>query len=125
MAQTFIGFNTVNQFKKFTLTGENLIKRDLINAFNIRQGSLPGRPEYGTVIWDYLFENKVEDLQDGIVREIQRVAGGDPRIYISDVQVFPQDNGMLIQIQLQLVPSTDVERLALFFDVTSRSATYV
>jgi len=125
MAQTFIGFNTINQFKKFTLTGENLIKRDLINAFNIRQGSLPGRPEYGTVIWDYLFENKVEDLQDGIVREVQRVAGGDPRIYISDVQVFPQDNGMLIQIQLQLVPSTDVERLALFFDITSRSATYV
>ena len=125
MAQTFIGFNTINQFKKFTLTGEALIKRDLINAFNIRQGSLPGRPEYGTVIWDYLFENKVEDLQDGIVREIQRVAGGDPRIYISDVQVFPQDNGMLIQIQLQLVPSTDAERLALFFDITSRSATYV
>jgi phage baseplate assembly protein W len=125
MAQTFIGFNTINQFKKFTLTGENLIKRDLINAFNIRQGSLPGRPEYGTVIWDYLFENKVEDLQQGIVREVQRVAGGDPRVYISDVQVFPQDNGMLIQIQLQLVPSTDVERLALFFDITSRSATYV
>lgn len=125
MAQTFIGFNTINQFKKFTLTGEALIKRDLINAFNIRQGSLPGRPEYGTVIWDFLFENKVEDLQDGIMREVQRVAGGDPRIYISDVQVFPQDNGMLIQIQLQIVPSTSVERLALFFDITSRSATYV
>ncbi len=125
MAQTFIGFNTINQFKKFTLTGESLIKRDLINAFNIRQGSLPGRPEYGTVIWDYLFENKVEDLQDGIVREIQRVAGGDPRVYISDVQVFPQDNGMLIQIQLQLVPSTDVQRLAVFFDITTRNATYV
>jgi phage baseplate assembly protein W len=125
MAQTYIGFNTINQFKKFTLTGEALIRRDLINAFNIRQGSLPGRPDYGTVIWDFLFENKVEDLQMDIQREIQRVAGADPRVYISDAQVFPQDNGILIQIELQIVPNTDVERLAIFFDLTSRSATYV
>jgi hypothetical protein len=41
---TFIGFNTVDQFKKFTLTDFELIKRDLINALNIRQGELPGRP---------------------------------------------------------------------------------
>jgi hypothetical protein len=125
MAQTYIGFNTIDQFKKFTLTGDALIKRDLINAFNIRQGSLPGRPGYGTVIWDYLFENKVEDLQFELNREIQRVAGSDPRVYISDSQVYPQDNGILIEIQLTIVPGTDVERLAIFFDLTSRSATYV
>ena len=40
MAKTFIGFNTQGQFKKFTLTGFELIKRDLLNAFNIRQGQV-------------------------------------------------------------------------------------
>ena len=53
---TFVGFNTQGQYKKFTLTDFELIKRDLLNAFNIRQGQLPGRPGYGTVLWDYLFE---------------------------------------------------------------------
>jgi len=125
MAQTFIGFNTQNQFKKFTLTGFELIKRDLLNAFNIRQGQLPGRPEYGTVLWDFLFENQVEELQRAIEAEVQRVAGGDPRIYISDVQVFPQENGILIQLELTVVPSTDAERLAIFFDLTQREATFV
>lgn len=125
MAKTFIGFNTQQQYKKFTLTGFELIKRDLLNAFNIRQGQLPGRPEYGTILWDYLFENQLEELQTNINREVQRVAGGDPRIYISDVQNFPQENGILIQVQLTVIPSTDAERLSIFFDNTTRSASYV
>jgi phage baseplate assembly protein W len=125
MAQRFIGFNTQNQFKKFTLTDFELVKRDLLNAFNIRQGQLPGRPGYGTVLWDYLFEPQLEELQQAIEREIQRVAGGDPRIYISDIQTFPQNNGILIQIELTVVPSTDAERLSIFFDLQQRNATYV
>jgi phage baseplate assembly protein W len=125
MAQEFIGFNTQGQFKKFTLTGFDLIKRDLLNALNIRQGQLPGRPGYGTVIWDFLFEPQLESVQLNIEREIQRVAGSDPRIYINSVQSFPQDNGILIQIELEIVPSTDAERLAIFFDLEQRNATFV
>ena len=125
MAQRFIGFNTQNQFKKFTLTNFELVKRDLLNAFNIRQGQLPGRPGYGTVLWDYLFEPQLEELQTAIEREVQRVAGGDPRLYISDIQTFPQNNGILIQIELTVVPSADAERLSIFFDLQQRNATYV
>ena len=125
MAQRFIGFNTQNQFKKFTLTDFELVKRDLLNAFNIRQGQLPGRPGYGTVLWDYLFEPQLEELQTAIEREVQRVVGGDPRLYISDIQTFPQNNGILIQIELTVVPSTDAERLSIFFDLQQRNATYV
>ena len=125
MAQRFIGFNTQGQFKKFTLTDRELIKRDLLNAFNIRQGQLPGRPGVGTVLWDYLFENQVEKLQQEIINEVQRVAGQDPRLYINDIQVYPQENGILIQVELTIVPSTDAERLALFFDLTQRQATFV
>jgi phage baseplate assembly protein W len=125
MAQRFIGFNTQGQYKKFTLTDFELIKRDLLNAFNIRQGQLPGRPQYGTVLWDFLFENQLEELQQSITREVQRVAGGDPRIYISDIQTYPQENGILIELQLQVVPSTDAERLSIFFDLQQRNASYV
>jgi phage baseplate assembly protein W len=125
MVQRFIGFNTQGQYKKFTLTDFPLIKRDLLNAFNIRQGQLPGRPSYGTVLWDYLFENQLEELQKSIQQEIQRVAGGDPRIYINDVQTFPQENGILIQVELTVLPSSDAERLSIFFDLQQRNASYV
>lgn len=122
---TYIGFNTQNQYKKFTLLDFELIKRDLLNAFNIRQGQLPGRPDYGTILWDYLFENQIEAVQQGIINEVQRVAGGDPRIYISDVNVFPQQNGMLIELQLLTQGASTAEMLSIFFDQQQRTATYV
>jgi phage baseplate assembly protein W len=122
---TFIGFNTQNQFKKFTLTDAALVKRDLLNAFNIRQGQLPGRPEYGTALWDNLFENQTNETTLAIEREIQRVAGYDPRLQIVSIDIFPQQNGILIQLELAIVPSADAERLAIFFDQESRRASYV
>ena len=122
---TFIGFNTIDQFKKFTLVDFELIKRDLSNALNIQQGELPGRPGYGTTIWSYVFENQSPETEQAILTEIQRVAGGDPRIYISQANLYPQDNGLLIELQVQVVASSTAERLALFFDQTSRRASYI
>ena len=122
---TFIGFNTINQVKKFTLTDFALVKQDLLNAFNIRQGELPGRPAYGTVMWTFLFEAQLENLTQAIRNEIQRVAGQDPRIAINDIEVYPQNNGILVQVNLIIVPSQNSERLAIFFDQLQRNATYV
>lgn len=122
---TFIGFNTQDQYKKFTLTDFPLVKRDLLNAFNIRQGQLPGRPQYGTALWDNLFETQTNETDAAIVKEIQRVAGYDPRLQILSVDIFPQQNGILIQVELQIVPSTDAERLSIFFDQQQRRASYV
>ena len=122
---TFIGFSTINQNKKFTLTDYPLIQRDLLNAFNIRQGELPGRPGYGTTIWDFLFENQVEQLQQDIRAEVQRVCGTDPRVIINDVQAYPQENGILLQIELTVVQTTNAEILSVFFDQQTRQASYV
>jgi len=122
---TFIGFSTINRNKKFTLTDFALIRRDLANAFNIRQGSLPGRPAVGTSLWDMLFENQIEQLQDQIEAEIKRVVSGDPRLALKSLQVYPQENGILIELDVETVPSTDAQRLALFFDITTNTASYL
>ena len=122
---TFIGFNTQNQYKKFTLTDTELIKRDLLNAFNILQGQLPGRPTYGTTLWNILFENQTQATITAILAEIQRVAGGDPRLNITDANIYPQENGVLIEIELQFVPNADAELLSVFFDQQQRRATFV
>jgi phage baseplate assembly protein W len=122
---TFIGFNTINQNKKFTLTDFALIQRDLLNAFSIRQGELPGRPGYGTSLYDFLFENQVEQISQQIRAEVQRVAGGDPRLTINDIQVFPQENGILIQLQITVINTTNAEILSIFFDEQTRNASYV
>ncbi len=122
---TFIGFSTIDRYKKLTVLDFELIKIDLLNAFNIRQGQLVGRPGYGTTLWDNLFENQTQETEQAIYTEIQRVAGGDPRVYISSIDLFPQQNGLLIQLEITVVPSNNSQRLAIFFDQQQRSASYV
>jgi hypothetical protein len=46
-------------------------------------------------------------------------------LYVSGIQVFPQENGILIQLGLAVVPNTTAEQLSIFFDQQQRSATYV
>jgi hypothetical protein len=121
----FIGFNTQGQYKKFTLTDSALIKRDFLNALNIRQGQVPGRPQVGTIIWDNIFDSQSNETEQAMINELQRVAGGDPRFQISNIEIFPQENGLLMQVEIMLVPSTEAQRLAIFFDQNTRTASYV
>ena len=122
---TFIGFSTVKRNKNFVLVDYELIKQDLLNAFNIRQGELIGRPGYGTLLWTYLFENQTPELQTAIYNEVQRVIGGDPRLYLNTVTMYPQNNGILLQLELQTVATTSAQILSIFFNESSRSASYV
>jgi len=122
---TFIGFNTINQYKKFVLTDFALIKRDLLNYFNIRQGEKVGRPDVGTTMWNLIFEPQTEQTAELIIQEMQRIVGQDPRIYLSDATAYPQINGILVELEIQTVQGTNAERLSVFFDQQTRTASYV
>ena len=122
---TYIGFNTIDQFGKFTLLDFELIKRDISNAFNIQQGELPGRPDYGTIIWSFIFENLTPETEQALRNEIQRVVGGDPRVVINSINFYPQQNGMLLEVELQLAATQAAEILAIFFNQETRRASYI
>ena len=122
---TFIGYNTINQSKNHTLTDFELIKRDLLNALTIRQGESPMRPLNGTNIWNYIFEPQSPETVRLIETEIQRVVGLDPRIQIDSLAVFSQENGILIELQVETVAGVGVETLIILFDENSQSARYV
>lgn len=122
---TFIGYSTIDQYKKFTLVDFDLIKRDLLNAFNIKQGELIGLPGYGTTIWENVFENQTQETIQAINNEVQRVVGGDPRIQISQLDVFPQKNGILIQMEVVTIPGQTATLLSVFFNEQTRRASYI
>jgi hypothetical protein len=77
------------------------------------------------MLWEYLFENQIETVQQGIIQEVQRVAGGDPRIVVNSVNVYPQQNGMLLEIELTYVNTSNAEILSIFFNQQTRNASYV
>lgn len=121
----YVGYNTIGQFKNTTLTDFDLIKRDILNAFNIRQGEVPGRPTVGTGLWNLIFENQSPEITEEIYSEIQKTVAQDPRIYVSDVQVYIQDNGILVELQIDTVGGVEAEQLAILFDEQSQRASYV
>jgi len=122
---TFIGYNSINQYKNYTLTDFDLIKRDLLNALNIRQGESPMRPLNGTNVWDYIFEPQSPETIRAIETEIQRVVGKDPRIQASSLAVYSKENGVLVELQVETVNGTGVQDLIVLFDQEAQFATYV
>lgn len=102
--------------KKFTLTDEQLVIQDFINAFNIKQGTKVGKPGYGTKLWDYVFDPNTSDVIFAIEQEIRRVANTDPRIQIATIGVYPKDNGILVELQMAVVPFNQSQLLSIFLN---------
>jgi phage baseplate assembly protein W len=119
----FKGFNTIDQDKKFTLTDYELIKRDLLNAFNIREGEMPGRPDVGTVIWSYLFDPNDSVLEQQVEEEITRVINADPRTEVRTIQITQNHNVLNAEVKLYVSPDQDIETLYLSFSQATQKAT--
>ena len=99
-----------------------LIKRDLLNYLNIRQGEKVGRPDVGTTMWNLVFEPQTETTAELVLQELQRIVGQDPRIYLTKADAYPQVNGILVELEIQTVQGQNAERLAVFFDQQTRTA---
>lgn len=108
--------------KKFRLTDENLVVRDFLNALNIRQGEKVGQPQYGTTLWNFVFEPNTQDVTFALEKEIRRVASLDPRIGIDFVLTYPQDNGILVEVQMVVVPFNQAALLSVFFNSNTNTA---
>ena len=116
------GFSTINRHKKFTLTDRELVVRNLTNMLNIREGELPGKPEYGTTIWNYLFEPNTVDVERRVTSEIERLINTDPRIVLEDVNYHSQHNGMVLSLDVIILPGVDTEQIRVLFDQDSGDA---
>ena len=111
-----IGYSTIDRYKTYTVTDFEIIKQDLSNALNIRQGEMPGRPDVGTIMWSFIYEPQNAQTSQAVINEIQRVVAQDPRIQVADINVFSQENGILVELEVQTIQGQDARLLTLFFD---------
>lgn len=113
----------INPGKKYKLVDSPLVIQDFINAFNIRQGQKVGQPGYGTTLWDFIFDQNDLTTQQRIQTEVQRVASLDPRIILNTVSVYPQDNGILIEVEIAVAPFNQAQVLSLFANINTNQLT--
>lgn len=112
----YVGYSTIDQNKSVTLTDADLIKRDLINHFYIRKGEKLMNPDFGTIIWDSIFEPYTEQLRAAIVDDVTRIARYDPRLRVDQILVDQFEHGILIELRLEYVDTNELETLKLIFD---------
>jgi phage baseplate assembly protein W len=114
--------NPVYPGKKFKLTDENLVVQDFVNSLNIRQGEKVGQPDYGTTLWNFVFEPNTADVQFSLENEIARIASLDPRIVLNYVRAYPQENGILLEVEVAIQPFNEATLLSVFLDSTTNTA---
>jgi phage baseplate assembly protein W len=112
----YLGYSTIDQIKSVTLTDTDLIKRDLINHFYIRRGEKLMNPNFGTIVWDSLYEPFTEQLKTAIIDDVTRIARYDPRLKVDQILVDQFEHGILIELRLEYVTTNEIETLKLMFD---------
>ena len=116
---TFKGFSSRAERQNFKVYDFECAKQDLMNRLSIRKGERVENPEFGTIIYDVLFEPFTDDLKDQIVEDITENLNADPRIATDEILVSQQDKGIAIQATLRYVPLDITEKVQFQFDENS------
>ena len=114
---TYKGFSTVDETSNsHVLYDIALIKQDIINHFHIRQGEKLSDPEFGTIIWDILFEPLTDETRNAIISNVSRIVNYDPRVQVNQITVDSYESGILVECELAYLPYSIVEKLQFKFD---------
>lgn len=115
--QAYKGFSTVNTSSQgFALYDLELIKQDLLNHFHTRRGERLMNPQFGTIIWDMLFEPMTEELKESIVNNVNEIINYDPRLVAQNVIVTTYESGIQIECILKYLPYNIQQSMQLRFD---------
>jgi len=114
---TNIGFSTYGKrTPPYTEEGIELAKQDLLFAFHTRLGERVMRPNFGTIIFDLLFEPFDNATKEAIYEDAIRIVNEDPRFNIVEVQARELEQTVRLDVVLRYVPLDIVDSLAIEYD---------
>lgn len=116
-SRTYRGFSTVSTDSNSTVLYDfSLIKQDLINHFHIRKGEKLENPNFGTIIWDILYEPLTEQVKELIVNDVTDIVNSDPRTKVLKTIVSQKDQAIQIEVSLIYLPYNIQEVMKFNFD---------
>ena len=116
---TFKGFSSRADKQNFKLYDFEVAKQGLINRLSVRKGERVENPEFGTIIYDAIFEPFTESLKGAIIDDVTENLNADPRIATEEILVTEADKGIAIQATIKYVPLNITEKLRFNFDENS------
>jgi|TARA_B110000444_G_scaffold48094_1_gene43933 phage baseplate assembly protein W len=113
---TYKGFSTVAGVKSNQLYDIDLIKQDLMNHFYTRKGERVMNPNFGSIIWDMLYEPLDAANKDEIVEDCKVIIAKDPRVELQDLNVMEYESGLRINIGINILPYNKTATMLLNFE---------
>jgi len=113
---TFKGFSSRAERQNFKIYDFECAKQDLINRLSIRKGERVENPEFGTIIYDAIFEPFTDTLKENIIEDITNNLNADPRLSTQDISVIEAEHGIAIQATITYVPLNITETMRFDFD---------
>lgn len=110
------GFSTVKRAKKFSLSDFDLAKQDLFNHFHIRKGQKLMDPDFGTVIWDMLYEPLTDSTIDIIKQDISQIVNYDPRLEVLNVNCTEIGHGIIVELLLRYKLTNESDVMLINFE---------
>jgi phage baseplate assembly protein W len=99
-----------------TLYDFDLVKQDILNHFNTRQGERLMNPGFGSIIWDTLFEPFTAEIKKSIEGDVNRILSSDPRVSVESVELSEAEYGLVLEATLKFVPTSQVDNMKLTFN---------
>ena len=117
------GFSTHNRRNNFRVSDYDLVRQDLYNHFNIRKGEKLMNPNFGTIIWNMLFDPLTPETKKIMIDDVRRIVNYDPRIAVQNVILNEFDRGLQIEIELTYLTNNQTDTLRMNFDRDSMKLT--
>ena len=113
------GFSSKSDQTNYKLYYFELIKQDLINRLSVRKGERVENPEFGTIIYDAIFEPLTEALRQAIADDITANLNADPRLSTKEINISEYEHGIAVECSLTYLPYDITEKLIFKFDENS------
>jgi len=114
------GFSTLTAGNR--LYDISLAKQDLLNQIMTKKGERVMAPEFGCIVWDYLFDPLTPAIQKVIRDDIIRIVSEDVRFSTISIDLTEQNSGFTLTINLLYIPEDLTDMLVVEFDKTRSEA---
>jgi phage baseplate assembly protein W len=116
-SQFYKGFSTVDALQRNSkLYDFDVIKQDLMNHFNTRKGERLMKPEFGSIIWNILYDPFTEEIRRAVEADIKTIIEADPRISSPIINISEAEYGLLLEVTLTYTGTSQSETMRLAFD---------
>lgn len=93
-----------------------LAKQDLLNHFNTRKGERIMMPNFGSIVWDMLFEPLDDYTIQLIEADVRGIIKDDPRWYLESMATSEGPNALNIEVVVTYLPTDQQVVLPLVYD---------